>query len=178
MLVSYNTVSMFLLFTLGVVIYKNGAGKGIDVKQFLLNPAILATFIGFIFFVMEISLPSTVYRAIDSLGSMTAPLSMIITGATMAENRLLEFVKDYKVYLFSAFRLLLIPAITFIILKQFLEDPIIIGVLVIAAAMPSGAMNVVLAEQYNSSGAVASKYVVMTTILSIFTLPLMAIMLG
>ncbi|MFS0781187.1 AEC family transporter [Bacillus sp. 1P06AnD] len=178
MLVSYNTISMFLLFTLGIAIYSKKGENSIRLKQFFMNPAVIATFIGFLLFVANISLPAPVHGAMTALGGMTAPLSMLITGGMMADNKIGAFLIDFKVYLFSNIRLFLIPAITYVILSFMIDDPLIIGVLVVASAMPSGAMNVVFAEQYSASGPLASKYVVMTTLLSIITLPAVAYLLG
>lgn len=178
MLVSYNTVSMFCLFTLGIVIYKKEEGSAVDLKQFLMNPATIATFLGFFFFVGNMALPEPFFRATDSLGSLTAPLSMLITGGMLAENHLKNFMKDCKLYMFSFLRLLIIPAIMYVVLSFLISDSLIIGVIVIATAMPAGAMNVVLAEQYGSSGSVTSKYVVVTTVFSILTLPVVALLIG
>ncbi|WP_050615581.1 AEC family transporter [Bacillus testis] len=178
MLVSYNTVCMFLLFTLGIVIYSNKGESSIQMKDFFLNPAVIATFVGFILFVANIALPKPIFGAVNALGGLTAPLSMLITGGMMADNKIGAFLIDFKVYLFSAIRLFLIPAVTYLLLLPIVKDPLIIGVLVIASAMPSGAMNVVFAEQYSSSGPLASKYVVMTTLLSVLTLPAVAYLLG
>jgi hypothetical protein len=53
-------------------------------------------------------------------------------------------------------------------------DPLVIGVSVLMAAMPSALVTAILAEKYGQDSSFASKTVFVTTILSVVTLPLIA----
>lgn len=171
-LVIYNTISNLFLFTLGIKLYKNNVNfKSIGLS--LLSPALLASFLGILLLILDISLPKTLATALKELGNMTAPLSMIITGALFGLINIKKFIVSKNIYLFCFVRLIVIPGLVFIILNSFITDKLILGVIVLSAGMPAGATNTSLATIYSDKGPETSQYVVMSSILCIITLPIL-----
>lgn len=66
------------------------------------------------------------------------------------------------------------PIILVPLLKLGIQNKVILGVMVIAAAMPAGAINTAMAELYAGQGERASEYVVSSTVFSMLTIPLVA----
>ncbi|MGA9519157.1 MAG: hypothetical protein WBV27_10260, partial [Trichococcus sp.] len=62
-------------------------------------------------------------------------------------------------------------------LKGILTNPTMLGILVIIAAMPGPAMAVALSMQYGGNTAFSTRYVFISTLLSVFTIPLLAALL-
>ena len=62
-------------------------------------------------------------------------------------------------------------------LRLFLHDPLILGVAVVLAAVPAAANTTVLCIEHGSNEALASFGVFLTTLLSMLTMPLVAIFL-
>lgn len=59
----------------------------------MLNPGIITVLIGIVLFMLSIRLPGPVAEAVDLVGSMTIPLSMLIVGATVAGSRFKELFR-------------------------------------------------------------------------------------
>ena len=61
--------------------------KGMFVKNVLLNPMVVVVYIGFALMAFNWQIPGVFGTAIARLGDMTAPLSMILIGATLSHMR-------------------------------------------------------------------------------------------
>jgi len=109
--------------------------------------------------------------AIDSLGSMTSPLSMILIGATLA-NMKLKVLLDKSVLYTSFFRLIAFPVLIALLLKPFGLEPMIVNVCVILLAMPVASNTAAMAERYGGDYKFASAVVSVSTLLSVVTVPI------
>ena len=176
-LVIYNTISNLFLFTLGIRLYKNDVNFK-SMGPSLLSPALLASFLGILLLILNVSLPKTLTTALNELGSMTAPLSMIITGALFGLINIKKFMVSKNIYIFCFVRLIVIPGLVFVILNTFITDKVILGVMILSAGMPAGATNTSLATIYSDKGPETSQYVVMSSILCIITLPILMYVLS
>ncbi len=164
-----NLVFTVFLWTYGVLLF-NSQDK-IDLKK-LLNLGSISSLIALAMFIFKLRFPYPLHSAFDLLGKMTAPLSMLLIGALIAEIDIAKLVSDKKVYVVSLFRLILIPFATAYILKFMGFNEMVISICTIMACMPSGATNAIFATQFDSEPLFASIGVFITTLLSIITLPL------
>lgn len=73
-------------------------------------------------------------------------------------------------------KLLIIPVVGVLIVKQFVSNEVICGVCLIMLATPVGSMTAMLAQQYDGDYEMASKGVALTTILSVATIPLVSML--
>jgi hypothetical protein len=173
-----------LVFTLGVRLYTHtpegaptSAEKPPAWRQILLNPALAAMFAGFVFFLAQIRPPWPVNDALTMLSGMTSPVSMLLVGSILAKGRLRD-IFDLRIVPAVAVRLLLVPLIVFFILRIFIHNPMMLGVLVVLSAMPAAAITAIFAEHYKSDTALASKLVALSTLFCVITLPLISLLLG
>ena len=147
---------------------------GVDAKLFL-NSGVISAIIGLIIFRYSIVLPTYISSTLSILGEATTPLSMIVIGAMLEGFSLKELFANYKLYIISAFRLLIIPLALLFSLKYFDFNKTMVGVAVLITAMPAAANTTILAKQYNdNSSGVAAQGVFISTLLSIFTIPFIA----
>lgn len=178
--VFYTTLFMLpfnlLVFTIGILMLRPDMRMNFNPKLFV-NPGIIASIIGMLLFFTGFTIPSPVYDVMDYLGSTTTPLAMVVTGALLAMMPLSNLFSDYRIYILSAFRLLIIPVIVYLVISPYATDPVIFAIPVLLAAMPAAANSVILAEEYNADSSLASKGVFITTLLSIVTIPLLAVIL-
>ncbi|MDD3406709.1 MAG: AEC family transporter [Methanomicrobium sp.] len=165
-----------LVFSAGILMLRPDMGRFCEPKIFL-NPGIVASLLGLLFFFSGYRIPDPFFSIIDILGSMTTPLAMVVVGALLAAMPVSEMFTDSKIYIMSAFRLLVIPLALYIVIRPFVNDPLILGVPVILAAMPVAANAVLLAEEYSVDSNAASKGVFISTILCVITIPLIGILL-
>lgn len=99
---------------------------------------------------------------------------MLVSGTYLAKSDLLKMLTRKNTYIVSFVRLLVIPLI---ILGVFYVLPIgtldIKLTLVIAAACPVGSNVAIFAQQYDKNYTEAVEHVCMSTLLCLFTLPLL-----
>ena len=169
-LVVCNTVTSLFLFTVGIMFLSNS--REIRIRSILTTPAILAAVVGFALFMFGVKLPKPIHTFNVDLSIMTASLSMIINGSLFSQVKLKElfFDKDNLQFLFV--RAIIRPIIFIPVLKFFITDPTILGVLVLLASMPVGSLDAILAEEYAGAGTKVSQYIALTTVTSMVTLPI------
>ncbi|WP_250930789.1 AEC family transporter [Clostridium felsineum] len=173
----FNLVYNVFIWTFGIVIM-NGRKEKINYKKILLNHNILAVILGMVLMLSSIKIPYVINSAFNLVGSMTAPLSMIVIGSILTTVEFNDIFKDWSLYYISALRLVLIPMIIYFALKPFLINKIVIGVIIICEAMPGGTLCPILAKNYNRNFKYASKIVLVTTIVSMITIPIITLFLG
>lgn len=172
----YNICFNILVFTLGIKLLKlgNNQSKSLDYK-FLLNPGIIATFIGLLLFVTGIQLPAFISGSIEAVAGVCTPLSMIVIGSMLSFLSLQKVFGQKKIYILAIIRLFLLPFIIFTLLKYILriEDSWLVMIPVIVAGMPVASNAAMMAEAYESDAELASQGVLITTLLSCISIPLL-----
>lgn len=151
-------------------------GQKASIKKIVFNPGIIGLLIGLPLFALSIHLPDVIASPINSFSALNTPLAMLVIGCHIAQVRFRELFSDKDVYLVSIFRLLVIPAIVLGIMLLLKPDPMVLKACVISSSAPAGATVVLFAAQYGSDAKLASKSVAITTLLSIFTMPIFAVL--
>lgn len=107
------------------------------------------------------------------LAALCLPISVLITGALLATRTPKQLLCSGKIYLFSLCKLILIPAIVFIICKLlgFSHDIIMFSTAV--TALPTASIISMFSETYDISPGYASQTVGVSSMLCLATLPLM-----
>ncbi len=174
----YGIPNNLLIYSLGVFLIAKGSKKSrANWKAILLNPGNIASLFAVFVFLFDIKLPTLVMDTATSIGNITSPLAMIIIGASLADIDILGAFKEWKIYLFAFYRMIVIPLFLWWALKGILTNPTMLGILVIIAAMPGPAMAVALSMQYGGNTAFSTRYVFISTLLSVFTIPFLAALL-
>lgn len=144
--------------------------KGGWVKNVLLNPMVVMIYIGAVLMATGWQIPGVFGKAVENLGAMTGPLSMILIGATLARMDL-RMLLDRSVLLVSFLRLIAFPALFIALLKVAGADQLTMNVSVILLAMPVASNTAAMAERYGGDYAFASACVSVSTLLSVVTAP-------
>lgn len=169
-LVVFNIVT----WTHGAIVM--GGRENASLKKAVLNPGVLGSAIGFFFFFTGLSLPSPVASAVGYLGSLNTPLAMVVIGGQMALANLIETFRRPALYAVSGLKLLLIPVLTALVLLPFGLDGLIYQTLVILSACPTAGIVGIFAQQFRRDTGSAAQTITLSTLLSILTLPLMAVL--
>ncbi|NFE19536.1 AEC family transporter [Clostridium botulinum] len=162
--------NIFML-SAGIMIY-TGERDAKNLKGILKHPGIIATVLGMFILVFSISIPIPINTALQYVGSMTTPLSMIIVGSMLADINIKEIFSGTEAYYGSFVRLIIIPALVYILMIVVKADKLLLEICVILEAMPTAVLATVLAEEYDGDVVLAAKCVFITTILSVITIPL------
>ena len=153
-----------------------------DWKKIVFNVNMISVFAGVVLFFTKIRLPEIVDQALSSVGSMIGPASMIVTGMLIAEMNLKSIFENVKVYFISFLRLVVIPVISLMILKIsglvniHPDGKKLLLIVFLAVITPSASTITQMCQVYGNDSKYASAINVMTTLLSIITMPLMVLL--
>ncbi|MCP1715946.1 putative permease [Methanocalculus alkaliphilus] len=164
-----NLVFNLLVFSAGIVMM---TGRYDFNPRLLINPGIAASYIGLTLFLLGLRIPSPLFDAMEITGNLTTPLAMIIVGSLLATFPAKEMIGDLKAYLATVLRLIVLPIATYLLLAPLIADPLVLGVLVILAAMPVASTTAIFAEIYGGDERFASRLVFVSMIFSIISIPL------
>ena len=170
-----------LIYTYGVAVLTrkpDACGKAeldrIEILKKIFNIGVIACIAAMLIYFLRIPIPSFLQAFITNLGNLTAPLSMMIIGASLAQMPLKELFLDKKLLLFSMVKLLILPAVWMLMVNRVAEQEILRGVCLVMMATPAGSMTAMLAQQYGGDYETASRGVALTTVLSVITMPVLA----
>ena len=169
-----------LIFTLGKDEKEGVSVKRIrrDVVRALLSPPVVAVPVGLVIYIFGISIPGPISGVIESLSRVAAPMGMVLCGVTMAAIPLSKILRENRVFLIAALRLLVAPAVMlgiyFVVTLWIPIDPVIAKVSILYCALPAAATTTILAIKAQSDATRAAQCVFVTTLISIVTLPIWA----
>ena len=170
-----------LMMSVGVALIRMAAAgeTKINIKEALksfINPCFIGVIIGLILYVCKITLPAIVGGPVASIGAVTSPLAMMVVGSHLGRIRFRELFTNKYAYLICVLKLLLAPAMAILLVKIFLGlGSLFTTVIILESAMPCAMFAVILSERYKADVEFATKGVMMTTFVSLITIPLVAI---
>ena len=175
---SYVTVFNILLWSVGYVFFEDKMPIKKLLKNLITCPPIIAVVVGLIIYLFKIPVTNIIADPISSVGAMTTPISMIVTGVAMGEAGIVRLIKQ-KHLLYGLFiRLILIPMVSLLVFYIFNISGIVATVTLVLEACPCAAITTMFAIQYGHDQKYAAALVVISTICSIVTLPLYVYLIG
>ncbi|WP_147535116.1 AEC family transporter [Bacillus marasmi] len=170
----YNVYYLILIWTYGIFLFSKNKGF-INWKNIIFNPGIISTLIGLGILLLPISWSITISSALELVGKMTIPLSMMMIGMLIANIELKEVtaqLKNIQLWKIVLLRLLIIPALLLpFSLVDVPSSLLLIAVLV--SGMPSAPTIFLYAKQYGGDLHFATLGVLLTTLLCTLTIPLL-----
>ncbi|WP_026892847.1 AEC family transporter [Lacrimispora aerotolerans] len=160
-----------VMWSAGVSYFTESPDRKTIVKKVMTHPCIIAVYIGMFFMVTQIQMPQFLEHTIRGVGGCTTTVSMVLIGTILAEVKL-KSILDWGIVKYTAIRLFFIPLLVFLFCRLFSVDPMLLGVSVLLAGMPAGSTTAILAAKYDGDYIFATKCVVVTTLLSLVTIPL------
>ena len=170
-LTAYITLFNLLVWTHGYIMMKGQRDFSTLVKA-LLSPCVIATVLGFVFYITNIRLPQIPYKAMDYISSMNTPLAMLIAGATVAQTNILKAFKGAAIYRVCVGKLIIVPAVTFALVWLIPAPDVVKMVVTIAAGCPVATTGTMFAITMDRHPQKCSEFFAVTTVLSGLTLPL------
>ncbi len=157
------------IYTLGM--YYLTENKTISAKS-ILTPPFISVFVGMAIGLLNIKLPAVITGILETGQACMSPCAMILTGTVFARMDFGKVFTDWRSYVASAIRLLIIPFIALFILKLIkLPDEWILPCVAILA-MPLGVNSVVFPEAYGGDAESGAKVCFMAAILALVTIPI------
>ena len=184
-----DTASELIIYTTAYAMVMNPLGwtagsaiiskskKYISVKKLFINPCMISTILALPLFIFSISLPSQLMNMITILGKATSPISMIIIGMRLATSEAKEVFGNIKIYLTSAVKLVVMPLVAFGLVYFLPLPPEAKQTFYIICACPTASIVLNFSEIIGKGQKEAAASVLLSTLLSIASLPLMMLLL-
>lgn len=136
----------------------------------LLNPAVFAIIAGIILGTLQIKLPAFLTKAFAAASGCLGPVTMLLAGITVSQFELKKMVLNYRVYLVSGLRLLVIPlGISALLTLLGLESYRLVAAFLYA--MPCGLNTVVFPKLVDEDCSVGAAVAFVSTVLCCVTIP-------
>ena len=164
-------------YTYGVWRMKGGAGGALRIRNIFSIP-LVATLLAVLIFVFRLPVPGIVRSLASVLNGATLPISLLVIGVSMGSVSLFDAFRNRELYLASFLRNLAIPLVTWLVLRLFTDDSVLLMTCALLAASPSAVMVTIFAIQFDRDSVFAAEGVLQSTVLSIATIPLLLLLLG
>lgn len=167
----YVIVFNIMTWTYGVSQFKNSQSSRLKT---ILNPGTCGVIIGLPLFLFGIKMPAIIAEPLSYLSSLNTPLAMLVTGFFLFSADIKNGLKDPKLYIASALRLVAVPLAAAVLFKFGfgLKGDLLICCLIPACA-PTAVNTMMLSAKFSGDTALASRLLSLTTVLSIITMPLL-----
>ena len=175
-------VYLFWLFTIGVgfldySLDKKEVAKKM-LKNFTKNPLLLSVILGLLVGGFDIAIPSVVLKSMDMVSASVTPTVLVVIGLFIGSSKIGKVSEWIPVFFFSLFTLVLFPAGFYFGAKLFGFLPSQFSSSIIEAAMPLAITPFALADKYHLHKTFIARSIVLSTILSVISLPFWISMVG
>lgn len=149
----------------------------VSVKSIFLNPSVLILVVALPLFFTHTKLPSTVASAVEILGKMTTPLCMLIMGMRLAHMAPRALIGRPVQYAAIGVKLIVFPLAVYGI-AWLLPVPLYLKqTLLLLSACPVASVVLNFAEMHGAGQENAANVVLVSTGLSLLTIPLLSLLL-
>jgi hypothetical protein len=164
--VAYFTVCIIFQFTLGVAL----SAGAMNVQALLRVPTIYAVAIALVFKASDTDVPAWAGNTIQILSGFTIPLMLITLGISLQQLKVGQFLTSGMV---AALRLSLGFAVALGVGWALDFEGVMLGILVLQSTMPVAVFNYLFAQRYNTEPEAVAGAVVLSTVISFATLPML-----
>ena len=149
----------------------DGTGK-MNIKSIFTNKVAICSVLAIVMYFAQVKIPEPFAGTFTAIGSMTFPLSMLITGCNLADADLLDIVKNKQLYIITFIRMILVPAIVYGFMRILGFTGLLLNACTIISALPTGTMTSIVATDFHCEPDYAAKAMVQTLVAMVITLPL------
>ncbi len=176
-----SAVYLFWLFTLGIILVEvlgeHDVNPLVVVKNLLQNPLLIAVLLGLLVSILKIEVPEILVKGLDLFATSVTAVVLFSLGLFLGTHPFGKLKEWLPVAAFSIAILLVLPLVFYGVVRFFFVS-FNVRSSILEAAMPMGLTPYVLSVKYKLNATFASKVVVLSTILSVLTLPLWIQILG
>ena len=196
----YNLIFNILIYTFGISLLQKAEAKQLSAKQStaedsaissadlsatvasplwkkLINAGTISAAATIIFYLCDFHVPSIIPSTLNYMGQATTLLSMLVLGASVAQMTFKDIFSHPKLYGFTLMRQILVPIGCILLLRPFIQSPLVLNTMALMLAVPAGNMPLMLSKQLHVETDTISQGIILTTILSLVTIPVVSLFL-
>ena len=171
-----NMPNTFFIFTAGVMLVKGEYSLRSINPKLLFSPSMIAAFIAAFIVIFGVHAPDFIARPVTMVGNVTVPASLMIIGSSMARLPLREIVGSPKVYVASFLRLAVVPLSVYFLFRLCGVSDVVNNINTVVIAMPVASFGTMFCMKYGRNPSLMTEMTFVTTVASIFTIPLIALL--
>lgn len=188
-----------MMWSAGIACFTESPDMKSVVKKLVVHPCIVAVYIGLGLLLFQVPL-NQMYNAVlncglplvpdltkvllgaldkgvRSAGGCTTAMTMVLIGM-MFSGMSVRSMLDGNALFISALRLAILPGLVLLGCRLVGIDPFLTGVCLLITGMPAGSTSAILAAKYGCDYTFATKCIVVSTLLSMISIPIWAMFLG
>ena len=166
------TMAMYNILAVVVLQSSTHSSRGIDWRRSVLsivsNPLLLAGLLGLVVPLLQITLPSFLQRALESLGAAAVPIALMCIGGSLATTQM----RGRRSWIVTAalLKVAVLPGLVFFLTRLAGLGPAEQRAALVLASCPTAAAAFVMARQMGGDEALASGSIALSTLLSFISL--------
>ena len=171
----FNTITVFIW---GVMFISGENLKNGFRFRLFVSPAMIATYISVIIVILNLHTPKAIAMPLSILGNMTVPSSLIVIGAALAEIPTRKMVGTPHIFIMCFLKLLVLPLLVYYAMIMIGIDTRISSINMILIAMPVASFGTMFCMQMGKDETTMSQGTFWTTLLSVVSIPLLAMLIA
>ncbi len=180
----FNLLFNLLVYTFGISVLEKAAASQDGGKapsqgrlQKLVNAGTISAAATIVFYLGNFRVPVIVSSTLTYAGRATTFLSMLVLGVSVAQMAPKEIFSHPKLYAFTLLRQILVPVGCILLMRRFVDNKLILNTMLLMVAVPAANMPLMLAKQMDMDTDAISQGIILTTVLSLVTVPLACLFL-
>ena len=165
------------IFSYGIILLGGTGGGKLQFKK-MINPGTVSAVAAVLLYLGSISIPTLLLEPITAMGNTTTPLAMMVIGASLANGKVRDLFTEKSMILFTVLRLLGLPLLAWGVCQILgVQDRLLAGALILISGMPVASNTVMLCTELNRDGDYIAKGLLISTLASVVTIPLISMLL-
>ena len=173
-----NVVNTFAVFTIGTILIVGDLSDGRRFqKKVLYSTPMLSAYLAMLIVAFGIDgIPGIISQPLTMIGNITVPAALLIIGSSMSQLSARSMLGNMTVYTTTVFRLLLIPIGLYYLCSALDFNSYVVNINTLVVAMPVATYGTILCLKYNRHTTLITETTLITTLLSMLTIPLLTIL--
>ena len=173
-----NVVNTFAVFTIGTILIVGDLGDGKRFqKKVLYSTPMLSAYLAMLIVALGIdNIPGLICQPLTMIGNITVPAALLIIGSSMSQLSLKTMLGNTTVYATTLFRLILIPIAFYFLCGAMGFSQYVVNINTVVIAMPVATYGTILCLKYNRDTTLITEVTLITTLLSMLTIPLLTLL--
>lgn len=170
----YMIGSSIFLFVIAPAMLKN-KGFLFGLKLIFKLPLIWAMLAGITLNLLNIELPFKIGDSIEMLGISSIPIALLILGMQLANNGLEVKTAELPSILI---KLIIAPIFAYAVGKSLNLESLDLQILIIQTAMPTAVNSLIMVKEFGGNSAMVARAIVLSTVMSFLTLPIILVLIS
>ncbi len=145
--------------------------------QKLVNAGTISAVFTIVFYLGDFHVPVVISSTLSYTGRATTLLSMLVLGVSVAQMAPKDIFSHPRLYLFTLLRQILVPIGCVLLLRGLIDNKLILNTMLLMVAVPAANMPLMIAKQMDMDTESISQGIILTTVLSLVTVPVACLFL-